>query len=257
MGWLPITVQAAECGHGSVGFSSWLKAFRKEAKKKGLSEKTLSDALDDASYQHKVISLDRNQKSFKLSFNEFYRRRVDQRMINKGRSLMETHARTLSRIEKRFGVPPAVVVAIWGLETGYGRNSGKMPVFPSLATLAYDCRRTEFFSNELMSALKIVQRGDMRPSQMRGAWAGEIGQTQFMASSYVKYAVDFDGNGRRDLINSKADVLGSTANYLRAKGWKRGGVLRPGSHNWAVLREWNKAEVYVKTIAKMASEMGD
>lgn len=247
---------AAKCGHDEGGFSSWLSQFKKEAEAKGISSKTLSSALSGVGYEERIIALDRSQKSFKLSFNQFYARRVDRAMINKGKGLMQTHAGTLSRIESAYGVPAEVVVAIWGLETGYGRNSGNTPAFPSLATLAYDCRRSEFFTNELMSALRVVQRGDMSPSQMRGAWAGEIGQTQFLPSSYEKYAVDFDGNGRRDLINSTADVLGSTANYLRAYGWKKGAPWSPGSHNYRVLYEWNKADVYVQTIAKMASEMG-
>jgi lytic murein transglycosylase len=249
-------VLAARCGHDESGFSSWLGQFKKEAEAKGISSKTLSSALGGVGYEERIINLDRSQKSFKLSFSQFYARRVDGALISKGRSLMQTHAGTLSRIENKYGVPAEVVVAIWGLETGYGRNSGNTPAFPSLATLAYDCRRSEFFTNELMSALRVVQRGDMSPSQFRGAWAGEVGQTQFLPSSYEKYAVDFDGNGRRDLINSIPDVLASTANYLHAYGWKKGAPWTPGSHNYQVLYEWNKADVYVQTIAKMASQMG-
>ena len=168
---------------------------------------------------------------------------------------MRKYARTFSRIERRFGVPAPILTAIWGLETSYGGNSGKMPVMRSLATLAYDCRRSAFFTNELMSALKIVARGDMAPAQMRGAWAGEMGQTQFLASSYVKYGVDFDGNGRADLIRSVPDVLASTANFLRAHGWRRGGDWNPGSHNYEVIKQWNRATVYQKTIAVMANKL--
>jgi len=153
-------------------------------------------------------------------------------------------------------VPPEIIVAIWGLETNYGRGSGKFPIVRSLATLAYDCRRSRFFRNELIAALRIIDRGDMRASQMRGGWAGEIGQTQFLTSSYLRYAVDFDGNGRRDLIRSVPDVLASTANYLRAKGWRRGQGWDEGSRNYAVLREWNKASVYVRTIAAVARKLG-
>ena len=144
------------------------------------------------------------------------------------RSRYQSNAALLNKIESRYGVPGEVVVAIWGLETSFGANTGNMSSLRSLATLAYDCRRSAFFTNELMAALSIVQRGDMSPSQMVGAWAGELGQTQFLASSYVKFAVDFDGNGRRDLIRSKADALASTANYLKAYGWKKGQVLSAG-----------------------------
>jgi lytic murein transglycosylase len=176
-------------------------------------------------------------------------------MIATGRSLMKTHGATLQRIESRFGVPGPVLIAIWGLETSYGADSGKMPILRSLATLAYDCRRSEFFQNELMHALRIVERGDMSASQLRGGWAGEIGQTQFLSSSYDKFAVDFDGNGRRDLIHSVPDMLASTANFLKAHGWRSGQGWGPGSANYGVIQEWNKAEVYVKTISVMADKL--
>jgi lytic murein transglycosylase len=253
---LPVAA-AGNCGTSANGFDAWLQDFRKKAQAKGISKRTLNSALAGVKYSDKVISLDRNQKSFKLSFAKFYARRVDRAMINKGKRLMKTHSRTLKSLERRYGVPAEVIIAIWGLETGYGRNSGNMPAFRSLATLAYDCRRTKFFTKELISALRIVQRGDMRPYQMRGAWAGELGQTQFLASSYEKYAVDFDGDGRRDLIDSIPDVLASTANYLKAYGWRKGGSWNPGNHNRKVLYKWNKADVYVKTIAKMATQLRD
>jgi membrane-bound lytic murein transglycosylase B len=130
-----------------------------------------------------------------------------------------------------------------------------MSAIRSLATLAYDCRRSAFFTNELMAALAIVQRGDMAPSQMIGAWAGELGQTQFLATSYVKFAVDYDGNGRRDLLRSTADALASTANYLKAYGWKKGQPYGPGTANYAVLAQWNKATVYQQTIAELAKKI--
>ncbi|MEO5344174.1 MAG: lytic murein transglycosylase [Gammaproteobacteria bacterium SHHR-1] len=247
---------AADCGNGPGGFSAWLKRFKQSAQAEGISQKTLNSALGGVSYSALVIQRDRNQHSMKLSFEAFYKRRVSNAMIKQGRNWIASNKSLAERIEKRFGVPIEVPVSIWGMETHYGSFKGEMlPIFTSLATLAYDCRRSDFFRRNLLSALRIVQRGDMRPSQMRGAWAGEIGQTQFMAEAYYKYAVDFDGNGRRDLINSPADVLASTANYLKGYGWKRGGSWQPGSHNYGVLKEWNKAGVYVKAIAKMAQTM--
>ncbi len=249
------SAHAARCGNTGGGFGEWLADFKRSAAGQGISKRVLSSALGGVSYHRRVVSLDRSQKSFKLSFRQFYARRVNNAMINQGRRKMKQHARTLKRIEKRYGVPAPVIIAIWGLETGYGRNSGNMSVMRSLATLAYDCRRSAFFTNELMSALRIVQRGDMSPKRMRGAWAGEIGQTQFLASSYMKYAVDFDGNGRRDLIRSVPDVLASTANYLRAYGWRKGGGWRPGSANYSVIKQWNRATVYQKTIAVMANKL--
>ena len=154
-------------------------------------------------------------------------------------------------------MPPSVLVSIWGLETNFGRDGGGKHFIPrSIATLAYDCRRSAFFLNELTSALRIIDRGDMSAEQLRGGWAGEIGQVQFLPSSYFKYAVDYDGNGRRDLVNSVPDMLASTANFLKAHGWRAGAGYQPGQPNYAALQEWNKAEVYSKTIAAMASQLG-
>lgn len=246
---------AASCGDGPSGFNAWIQAFKGRATAKGVSAKALS-ALDGLTYDSKVIRLDRNQHSFKLSFEQFYRRRVDAGMIAKGRRLIKTHAGTLAAVEKRYGVPGSVIVAIWGLETAYGaQRGGGMSIVRSLATLAYDCRRSAFFEKELLAAMKIIDRGDMNVAQLKGGWAGEIGQTQFLPDAYVKYAVDFDGNGRRDLINSSADVLASTANFLKSHGWQRGAGWGPGTANYDVIREWNRAEVYVKTISVMASEL--
>lgn len=247
---------AAACGNTGGGFSAWLSAFQRRAAAAGISDRAINAAFAGVTYDSKVIRLDRNQHSFKLSFQDFYRRRVDGAMISKGRRLMQTHGSTLNSIEKRYGVPGAIIVAIWGLETGYGAQRGAgMSIVRSLATLAYDCRRSAFFEKELMAALKIIDRGDMSASELRGGWAGEIGQTQFLPDAYVKYAVDFDGDGRRDLIRTPADVLASTANFLKAHGWQRGAPWGEGTANFDVIRDWNRAEVYVKTIAVMADKL--
>jgi lytic murein transglycosylase len=247
--------QAADCGKSAAGFGDWLQRFKGYAVSQGISQRTAGSALNGISYHRRVIQLDRNQRSFKLSFETFYARRVSNAMIAKGRRLIKQYGSTLSSIEKRTGVPASVIIAIGGLETGYGRNSGNFDIIRSLATLAYDCRRSDFFRKELLAALKIVDRGDMTPRQLRGGWAGEIGQTQFLATSYVTYAIDFDGNGRRDLVRSVPDLLASTANYLKAKGWQRGQGWGPGTANYGVIREWNRASVYVKTIAVMADKI--
>lgn len=249
----PSLAGAATCNHPG-GFDAFVSQFSQEAAQQGISRAGLA-ALQGARRNARVIRLDRSQKSFKLSFSQFYARRVSQGTIRRGRSLMRSHAALFARIEQRFGVPPEIITAIWGLETGYGANSGNMPVIDSLATLAHDCRRSAFFQNELMSALKIIDRGDMPVAAMRGAWAGEIGQTQFLASSYLKFAVDFDGDGRRNLVSSVPDVLASTAHYLRSYGWQRGQGWSPGSANYQVLRQWNKASVYVQTIAALAEQL--
>lgn len=247
---------AQECGNDGAGFAQWLARFKAKAHTYGISQRTLARALDGVTYDRKVVYLDRNQKSFKLSFEEFYARRAGPGLIKRGASLMQRHRAVLERMEKQFGVPAAVVVSIWGLETNYGSDKGgKMSIVRSVATLAYDCRRPAFFHKELVGALQIIEKGDMAPEQMIGGWAGEIGQTQFLPSAYVKYSVDFDGDGRRDLVRSIPDVLASTANFLKQHGWQRGQGWQPGSANYQVLRDWNKAEVYSRTIAVMAAKL--
>jgi lytic murein transglycosylase len=249
------TAFAAACGSSAAGFPAWLESFKSQAVAAGISPRVVNSAFAGVTYDSKVIYLDRHQGHFNMSFEKFVAKRAPPSTIALGRSKLQKNAGLFAGIEKRYGVPGPILVAIWGLETGFGPNRGNMPVIRSLATLAYDCRRADYFRNELVSALKVIQRGDLQPSQMRGAWAGELGQTQFLASSYLKFAVDYDGNGRRDLINSSADALASTANYLKAYGWQRGGAWTEGTHNYEVLRQWNKAGVYVKTIAYFASKI--
>ena len=243
---------AASCGTGS--FDAWLNDFKNEAAAKGISQSAIASGLSGVTLDQAVLSRDRSQRVFNQGFEAFSGRMVPPRLA-RGASLMKQYGSVLGRIEQRYGVPGEVLVAIWGLETDFGVNIGKFPTIRSLATLAYDCRRSDTFRAELMDALRIVERGDLSPQEMRGAWAGELGQTQFMPSSYIKFAVDFDGNGRRDLLRSAPDVLASTANYLASYGWQRGKEWEPGSANFAVIQQWNKSEVYAKTIAYFASEL--
>jgi lytic murein transglycosylase len=243
---------AASCGTGS--FDAWLTDFKNEAAANGISQAAIASGLTGVTLDQAVISRDRSQRVFNQSFEEFSGRMVPPRLA-RGANMMKQYGSVLGRIEQSYGVPGEVLVAIWGLETDFGVNIGKFSTIRSLATLAYDCRRSETFRAELMDALRIVQRGDLAPSEMRGAWAGELGQTQFMPSSYVKFAVDFDGNGRRDLLRSAPDVLASTANYLAGHGWQRGKDWEPGGPNFTALQQWNKSEVYSKTIANFASQL--
>lgn len=247
---------AARCGSDGSGFNAWMGDFRQKARGSGISEATLKRALDGVTYDPAVISRDRSQKSFKLDFNTFYQRRVGTYLVQKARAKMSSHAALLNGIEKRYGVPKEILVSIWGLETNFGADgAGKYSIIRSIATLAYDCRRSDFFQPHLMAALRIVQKGDMSPGEMRGGWAGEIGQVQFLPGSYDKYAVDQDGNGRRDLVHSVPDILASTANFMKSHGWQRGASWGPGSANYAVIKEWNKADVYARTIALMAEKL--
>jgi lytic murein transglycosylase len=247
---------AQSCTNDGSGFSAWLGAYRKQAAAAGISERTLTAALTGVTYDAGVIRLDRNQKSFRLSFEEFYARRVSSSLLARGRAKLAQHKALLDRIEARFGVPRTVIVSIWGLETNYGADGGGgRSIVRSLATLAHDCRRSAFFTNELTNALRIIDRGDKSLSDMRGGWAGEIGPMQFLPSSYVKHAVDFDGDGRRDLFRSVPDMLASTANFLKNSGWKANQPWGPGTANHEVIRQWNKADVYVRTIAAMSQRL--
>lgn len=252
---LPSTAQAQACGSTAASFEPWLAGFKGRARAAGVSQEALDRGLSGVTYDPTVIGLDRNQKSFGLTFEQFYARRVSNAMISKGRAFIASNRALATRIEQQFGVPMEIIVSIWGLETNYGAQRGNLSIIRSVATLASDCRRQAFFENELLSAMKIVQRGDLPIAQMRGAWAGEIGQTQFLPSSYINFAVDFDGDGRANLVSSVPDVLASTANFLKQKGWQKGAGWSEGTANAGVLREWNRAGVYVKTIGAMASSM--
>jgi lytic murein transglycosylase len=242
---------AASCGHDARGFGAWLQDFKQEARDAGISEATIRASLGKLSYNRSVISHDRGQKAFHQSFETFSSRLLVPVRITIGRANFRKNAEMLRGIEETYGVPGPVLVAIWGLETGFGAGLGDFPTFSALATLAYDCRRSDHFHEELMDALKLAERGDLDPARARGAWAGEIGQTQFLPSSYLKYAVSLDG-GPADLIHNSGDALASTANFLKGNGWTAGAGWDEGQPNYAALQAWNAADVYTKTIAKFA-----
>ncbi|GAA6211277.1 lytic murein transglycosylase [Hyphomicrobiales bacterium 4NK60-0047b] len=245
---------ARACGNTSKGFNSWLSSFKKEMKAKGFSNRAVNASLQGVKYNHRVIRLDRSQKSFKQSFDVFYKRRT-KGMVRIGRKKMKRYAKTFKRVEKKYGVPAPLLTSIWGLETAFGTFMGKKDIMSSLATLSYDCRRSAFFTAELIAAIKIVNDGHLTRKQMRGAWAGEIGQTQFLATRFVDYAIDFDGNNKIDLYRSVPDVLASTAAWFKGNGWKSEEGWKPGSHNYEVIAKWNKARVYQKTISRLADEL--
>jgi lytic murein transglycosylase len=245
---------AARCGGD---FNAFVQNISAEASSAGISQGVIASALGGVQQDPAVLNFDRRQRyTFNKSFEQYVSTRVGSGRINGGRAAMQRHAALLSSIEAKFGVPRQILVAIWGLETDFGRGDmGRLPVFRVLATMAHDCRRTELFQGELIAALKIVQRGDLPLSQMVGAYAGEIGQTQFLPSSYVKYGVDFDGDGHVDLRHSTADVLASTANLLHTNGFKMGAPYGEGSANFEAMREWNHATIYRKTIAYFADQL--
>ena len=248
---------AAQCGGD---FNSFLAAMAREAQAAGVSRSTIDEAFAGITLDQNVLAFDRRQKGMfhAKSFEEYAATRVIPARIKRAKGLMAKHAQLLSRIERQFGVPATLIVAIWTLETDNGTGDmGKLPVVRTLATLAHDCRRTELFQGELIAALQIVQRGDLPLRDLIGAFAGEIGQTQFLPSSYIKYGVDFDGNGHVDLRHSVPDVLASTANLLKTNGWRAGAPFREGSENFQVMREWNRSEVYRKTMVLMAERIAE
>jgi lytic murein transglycosylase len=244
---------AATC-NAPGGFDAFIAEFKKEAAAKGISRKGLN-ALDGLTLDPSVLAADKRQGVFKQTFEEFSGRMISKDRMTKGLRHMQAQAPVLKKIEAEFGVPGAVLIALWGLETDFGVNLGKKEVIRSVATLAFDCRRTEMFQAQLTDALRIVDRGDLTPTEMRGDWAGDFGQTQFLPSSYFKYAIDFDRDGRRDLVHSVPDVLASTANYLKGYGWQRGQRWSEGEPNFEAIRGWNKAMVYAKTIAAFAERL--
>jgi len=245
---------AARCGGD---FNSFVAGISAEAAAAGISQNVINSALGGVQQDMAVLNFDRRQRyTFKKSFEQYVSTRVGSGRINGGRAMLQRHAALLSSIEAKFGVPRPILVAIWGLETDFGKGDmGKLPVFRVLATMAHDCRRTELFQGELLAALRIVQRGDLPLREMIGAYAGEIGQTQFLPSSYIKYGVDFDGDGRVDLRHSVPDVLASTANLLHTNGFKMSASYEEGSENFEAMREWNHATIYRKTIAYFADQL--
>jgi len=246
---------AARCGGD---FNTFIANISADAQAAGVSQGVISEAFAGITPDPAVLAFDRRQRyTFNKTFEQYVATRVGPVRINGARAMLQRHAALLSRIEQKFGVPRQILAAIWGLETDFGKGDmGKLPVIRTLATLAHDCRRSELFQGELIAALKIVQRGDLPLRDLIGAYAGEIGQTQFLPSSYIKYGVDFDGDGRVDLRHSVADVLASTANLLHTNGFKMGASYAEGSANFDAMREWNHATIYRKTIGYFADQLG-
>jgi len=246
---------AAKCGGD---FNAFLSSMARDAQAAGVSSSVIDQGLAGVTLDQAVLAFDRRQRGMfhSKSFEEYAATRVIPPRIKRAKSLMQKHAQLLARIEQQFGVPKELLMAIWTMESDNGTGDmGKLPVIRTVATLAYDCRRSELFQNELIAALKILQRGDLPQRDLIGAYAGEIGQTQFLPSSYIKYGVDFDGNGHVDLRHSVPDVLASTANLLKVNGWRAGAPYNEGTENFQVMREWNRSEVYRKTLVLFSEKL--
>jgi lytic murein transglycosylase len=232
----PHAAHAAPC-RTSENYQSWLAAFEHEALAKGISAAAIAAARPGLTYEQRIVNIDRGQRVFTQSFLEFSGRMANSYRIDQGSARIKANRALFDRIEKQYGVPAPVIVSFWALESDFGANMGNYRTLPSIATLAYDCRRSERFRAQLFDALRLIERGDLKPEDMIGSWAGELGQTQMMPSEYYQYAVDYDGNGKRDLIHSVPDLLASTANYLVGLGWRRGEpwlteVRVPGKLPW-------------------------
>jgi lytic murein transglycosylase len=250
---LPLSAFAAsECGHGS--FSAWLDGVRQEAEAAGISRGAIS-ALDDVRYDQSVVDRDRAQGVFSQTFLEFSGRMVNANRMQIGQSRLKKNRTLFDEIERSYGVPGPVITAFWGLETDYGANTGKSPTLNALASLAYDCRRPDKFRPQLIYALRVIERGDLAPHEMIGAWAGEIGQVQFQPQDYFESGVDFDHDGRIDLRNSVPDVLASSANLLAKGGWQAG---EPWLEEVRVPREldWREADLKITHPRSQWAEWG-
>ncbi|MGB7179334.1 MAG: lytic murein transglycosylase [Xanthobacteraceae bacterium] len=213
--------QAAPCRTGGP-YEKWLADFEREAMAQGVSQRTIATAAPFLTYDQKIVNIDHGQRVFSQTFLEFSDRMAAGYRIQMGAAKIKTFAPVFARIDQQYGVPAPVIVAFWPLESDFGANMGNYHSLSSIASLAYDCRRADRFRSQLLDAMRLIERGDLQPQDMIGSWAGELGQTQMMPSEYYKYAVDYDGDGKRNLLRSAPDVLGSTANYLLGLGWRRG-----------------------------------
>jgi membrane-bound lytic murein transglycosylase B len=236
---------AAQCGSTAAGFEAWKREFSEEARAKGVGGSSIA-ALMQANYAAATIAADRGQRSFGLSLDQFLAKRGASTIVARGRSLKQSQAALFASIQQRYGVPPGPLIAIWGMETGFGSQRGHQNMLSAIATLAYDCRRTEYFTDQLYAALKLIDRGALSAST-RGSMHGEIGQTQFLPKNILAY-----GTGNLDVA---AKALSSTANFLRAHGWQAGAGYQPGETNFAAIQAWNAAQVYQRAIALMGRQI--
>ena len=237
---------AAQCGNTAAGFEAWKTQFANEARGRGVSASAVA-ALMGTNYSTATIAADRGQRSFRLSLDQFLAKRGGAAIVARGRALKQSHAALFASIQQRYGVPPGPLLAIWGLETAFGSQRGNQNTLSAVATLAYDCRRSAYFTEHLYAALTLIDRGVLSAST-RGSMHGEIGQTQFLPKSILNYGTGGD-------LNNAANALTSTANFLRAHGWRAGGGYQPGEVNFGAIQGWNAAPVYQRAIAHIARQI--
>src|SRR5450432_4012966 len=236
---------AAQCGSTPAGFENWKREFGDEARSKGIGA-TAVTGLMRTNYASATIAADRSQRSFSLSLDQFLAKRGASTIVARGRQLKQSQAAMFASIQARYGVPPGPLLAIWGMETGFGSQHGNQNMLSSIATLAYDCRRSAYFTEHLYAALQLIDRGALSPAT-RGSMHGEVGQTQFMPKAILAY-----GTGNLEVA---ANALSSAANFLKANGWRAGAGYQPGEPNFAAIQAWNAAGVYQKAIALMGRQI--
>jgi membrane-bound lytic murein transglycosylase B len=244
--WMAGEAGAAQCGSGPGGFEAWKTQFAEEARARGVGASGIA-GLMTTNYSGATISADRGQKSFHLSLDQFLAKRGGSIIVARGRALKQTHAALFASIEQRYGVPPGPLLAIWGMETGFGSVHGNQHALSAVATLAYDCRRSAYFTEQLYAFLTLIDRGVLSPAA-RGSMHGEIGQTQFLPKNILNYGTG--GN-----LDNAANALASTANFLRSHGWRAGAGYQPGEPNFAAIQAWNAAPVYERAIALIGQQI--
>jgi membrane-bound lytic murein transglycosylase B len=244
--WMTSKAGAAQCGSTAAGFDGWKKQFADEARGKGVSVSTLA-ALMATSYSTATIAADRNQGSMHLSLDQFLARRGGSAIVARGRALKQSDAALFALIQQRYGVPPGPLLAIWGMETGFGRSRGNQNTLSAVATLAYDCRRPAYFTEQLYATLTLIDRGTLSAGT-RGSMHGEIGHTQFLPKNILSYGAG--GN-----LDTAAGALTSTANFLKGHGWRAGAGYQPGEANFAAIQAWNAAPVYQRAIAIIGQQI--
>ena len=237
---------AAQCGSTAAGFEAWKRQFADEARGRGVSASTVA-ALMATTYATATIAADRGQRSFRLSLDQFLAKRGGSAIVARGRALKQSNAALFASIQQRYGVPPGPLLAIWGMETAFGRQRGNQHTLSAVATLAYDCRRSAFFTEHLYAALTLIDRGILS-ANTRGSMHGEIGQTQFLPKSILNYGTG--GN-----LDNAADALTSTANFLKGHGWRAGAGYQPGEANFGAIQAWNAASVYQRAIALIGRQI--
>jgi len=244
--WMTYNAGAAPCGSTAAGFEAWKKQFANEARASGVSASTIA-ALIATTYSTATIAADRGQRSFRLSLDQFLAKRGGSIIIARGRALRQSQASLFAILEQRFGVPPGPLLAIWGMETAFGQQRGNQHTLSAVATLAYDCRRSAFFTDQLYATLTLIDQGILS-ADARGSMHGEIGQTQFLPKSILNYGTG--GN-----LDNASNALASTANFLRAHGWRAGAGYQPGEANFGALQAWNAAPVYQRAIALIGQQI--